>query len=148
RAINRQGESNLHNLIWFHAQAEDGTEKSFWARLINLERLLAGFQLTICTLVPILTAASTTFRTWMARIALPIAPWWIAGLMPVHFLVSQALYASIGDQVILGDTLDETKETMRAMIFLVVAIWVYRRTGDSWSPYPKVRIQFYKADGA
>jgi hypothetical protein len=64
----------------------------------------------------------------VARIGLPVVPWWIAGLMPVHFVVSQALYAIVGDQLILGETLDEAKETVRAIIFLVVAIWAYRRT--------------------
>lgn len=127
-AINRQGEWNLHNLAWFHAETEEGVEKSFWARMINMERLLACFQLALCTLVPMLSAYSTAFRTWAARIGLPVVPWWIAGLMPVHFFVSQALYASVGDQLILGQTLDEAKETVRAGIFLVVAIWAYRRT--------------------
>jgi hypothetical protein len=126
-ALNRQGEWNLHNLAWFHAQTEEGAEKSFWARMINMERLLACFQLTLCTLVPMLTAYSATFRIWVARMGLPVVPWWIAGLMPVHYLVSQALYAIIGDQQTLGGALDETKETVRAMIFLVVAIWTYTR---------------------
>ena len=63
------------------------------------------------------------------RIGLPVFPWWIAGLVPVHILVSQTLYAIIGGdgEPILGDALDETKETVRAIIFLVVAIWAYGR---------------------
>jgi hypothetical protein len=128
KSVNRQGEWNLHNLVWFHAQTEEGTEKSFLARMINMDRLLACFQLTLCTLVPMLTAYSAIFRTWVTRIGLPVVPWWIAGLMPVHFLVSQALYAIIGDQPILGNTLDEAKETTRAFIFLVMAIWAYTQT--------------------
>ena len=50
--------------------------------------------------------------------------------MPVHILVSQAVYAIIGAgwDPILGDVLDETKETVRAFIFLVVAIWAYTQT--------------------
>jgi hypothetical protein len=129
-AINQQGEWNLHNLSWFQAHTPDGARKSFWARLIDMNRLLAIFQLTLCTLVPILTAYSATVRAWVARIGLPIVPWWIAGLVPVHILVSQAVYAIIGagGDPILGDVLDETKETVRAFIFLVVAIWAYTQT--------------------
>jgi hypothetical protein len=129
-AINQQGEWNLHNLSWFQAHTPDGVRKSFWARLIDMNRLLAFFQLTVCTLVPILTAYSATVRAWVARIGLPIFPWWIAGLVPVHILVSQAIYAIIGTggDPILGDVLDETKETVRALIFLVVAIWAYTQT--------------------
>lgn len=129
-AINQQGEWNLHNLSWFQAHTPDGVRKSFWARLIDMNRLLAIFQLTLCTLVPILTAYSATVRAWVARIGLPIVLWWIAGLVPVHILVSQAVYAIIGagGDPILGDVLDETKETLRAFIFLVVAIWAYTQT--------------------
>lgn len=128
--INQQGEWNLHNLTWFQAHTTEGVRKSFWARLIDMNRLLAIFQLTVFTLVPVLTAYSATFRTWMARIGLPVVPWWIAGLMPVHFLASQALYTIIGGGggLILGDALDESKETLRAFIFLVIAIWTYTQT--------------------
>lgn len=128
KGINRQGEWNLHNLAWFHAKTAEGIEKSFWARLINMDRLLAFFQLTLCTLVPVLTAYSGTLRAWGARIGLPIVPWWIAGLVPAHILVIQVLYAIIGEQPIVGSTIDETKESVRALIFLVVAVWAYRWT--------------------
>jgi len=126
--INRQGEWNLHNLAPFHAKTAEGAEKSFWGRLINMDRLLAFFQLTLCTLVPVFTAYSATLRTWGARIGLPIVPWWIAGLVPTHILVTQALYAVVGGDPIVGPTLDETKESLRAVIFLVVALWAYRQT--------------------
>lgn len=127
--INRQGEWNLHNLALFHAKTAEGDEKSLWLRLINLDRLLALFQLTLCTLVPILTAYSTTLRAWGARIGIPIVPWWIAGLVIAHILITQVLYAIVAGQP--GgriDTLDEIKETGRAFIFLVVAVWAYSRT--------------------
>jgi len=125
--INRQGEWNLHNLGWFHAKTAEGAEKSFSERLINLGRLLAFFQLTLCTLVPVLTAYSATFRTWGARIGLPIVPWWIAGLVPAHMLITQALYAIAAETPIVCSAVDETKESVRAFIFLVVAVWAYRR---------------------
>lgn len=105
---------------WFHGQTVEGAEKSFWARLLVMDRLLAVFQLALCTLVPIFTRFSRALRTWAARIGLPIVPWWIAGLVPIHIFTTQALYA------IVGDALDEYKESMRAVIFLLVAIWAYR----------------------
>ena len=58
-----KGEWNPHNLAWFHAKTVEGAEKSFWAPLIVMDRLLAIFQLTLCTLVPILTAYSAILRT-------------------------------------------------------------------------------------
>ncbi len=127
-SINRQGEWNLHNLAWFHAQTAEGAEKSIWARLIVMDRLLAIFQLALCTLVPILAAYSGILRTWAVRIGLPIVPWWIAGLVPAHILITQAVYTIVGENQIVGDTLDETKESLRAFIFLLVAVWAYRQT--------------------
>jgi hypothetical protein len=106
--FNRQGEWNLHNLAWFHAKT-------------------TVFQLALCTLVPVLAACSATFRTWGARIGLPIVPWWIAGLMPAHILVTQALHTIVGWQPIAGDSQDGTQENVQAFIFLVVAVWACRR---------------------
>lgn len=101
-------------------------KKSFWARLLVMDRLLVVFQLALCTLVPIFTRFSRALRTWAARIGLPIVPWWIAGLVPVHIFTTQALCAIVGENIIVGDALDEYKESMRAVIFLLVAIWAYR----------------------
>ena len=126
--LTRQGEWNLHILAWFHAKAAGGAEKLFWGRLIDTVGFLAIFQLTLCTLVPLLTAYSATLRTWGARIGLPIVPWWIAGLVPTQFLITQVLFAVVGGQPIEGNTLDESKESVQAFIFLVVALWAYRRT--------------------
>lgn len=126
--INRQDEWNLHNLAWFHGQTAGGVEKSFWARLLVLDRLLAVFQLTLCTVVPILAAYNAALRTWAGKIGLPIVPWWIAGLVPVHIFTTQALYALVGENAIVGDALDEAKESLRAFIFLLVAFWAYRLT--------------------
>lgn len=129
--INRQEEWNLHNLAWFHGQTVEGAEKSFWARLLVMDRLLAVFQLALCTLVPIFTRFSRVLRTWAARIGLPIVPWWIAGLVPIHIFTTQALYAIVGENIIVGDALDEYKESMRAVIFLLVANVVYRLTSTT-----------------
>jgi hypothetical protein len=126
--INRQGEWNLQNLAWFHAKTAEGAAKSFWDRPISMVQFLAFFQLTLCTMVPLLTAYSATLRTWGARIGLPIVPWWIAGLVPTQFLITQVLSAAIGEQPIGGNTLGENKESVQAFIFLVVALWAYRRT--------------------
>lgn len=126
--INRQGEGNLHNLPWFHATTAEGDVKSFWLRLINMNRLLAFFQLTLCTLVPMLTAYSPTLCTWGTRIGLPIVPWSIAVLIPAHILITQTLYAIAAESPVVGRTLDEFKETLRAFIFLAVAVWAYNQT--------------------
>ena len=48
--------------------------------------------------------------------------------MPTHVLITQVLYAIVGESPIVGDTLDETKESLRALIFLLVAVWAYRQT--------------------
>lgn len=47
-------------------------------------------------------------------------------LVPVHIFTTQALCAIVGENIIVGDALDEYKESMRAVIFLLVAIWAYR----------------------
>ncbi len=131
--INRQGEWTLHNLdilAWFGAKTAGGAirSRSFWARLIEMDRLLALFQLTLFTLVPMLAAYSATFRTWWVSIGFPVVPGWIAGLVPAHILITQVLYAINAEGPIVEDTLDEIKEACRAFIFLVAAVWAYRRT--------------------
>jgi hypothetical protein len=126
--INRQGEWTVHNLAWFQASNAEEAKQSFWARQINMERLFNLLQLSLFTLVPMLTPYSTTLRTWGARIGLPIVPWWIAGLTPAHILITLVLYTLTAESPILHRALAELKETEWACIFLVVAVWAYTRT--------------------
>jgi len=81
---------------------------------------------------------SATLRTWATRIGLPIVSWWIASLVPAHILTTQVLYSIVGENVIMSDTFDEIKESVRAATFLLVAVWAYRLTGATSFP-PRVQ---------
>jgi hypothetical protein len=134
--VNRQAEWNLHNLSLFHGENADDTEKSAWERMISLGRLLFLFQLSLLTLLPILTVYSKTLRTWSERLGIPLVPWWICGLLPVQSLVAHVLYlvgahTPMYNPDDISHTLDELKETQRAIIFLVSAVWIYSQTTAS-----------------
>ena len=127
--INRQGETNLHNISFFHSKRADGTLKSGLAMLRNMNRLFALFWLGFCVVVPVAYKFSRRMRGWCEWIGLPIVPLWIGGLFLVHALVFQLVYESLAQaDPRVRNGINELKESNNAALFLFLALWELKRT--------------------
>jgi hypothetical protein len=130
--VNVQQEFNIHNLSWFHAKNPDGSHKSFWALMLNMNRLFSLFWLTFCLLLPALALFSQKVRSLAMRTRLPLAPLWIGLLFLMNFVVFRImhkLFASSSDQMLAS--LDEVKESLYALIFFILAVYELLRVSGA-----------------
>jgi len=128
KEINFQGETNLHNITFFHGKKADGTQKSGLAMLLNMNRLFSLFWLGFCVVVPVAYKFSQTMRGWCGWVRLPIVPLWIGGLFVAHAVVFQVVYESLAHadpSVRIG--INELKESNYAVLFLFVGLWELQR---------------------
>jgi hypothetical protein len=128
-AINLQGETNLHNIEVFHGSKRDGTPRTGFADMLQMNRLFAIFWLIFCVVTPLAYKFSRRVRVWCEWIGLPIVPLWIGGLFIVHAMVFQLIW-TIVTQTNPGIRFDinELKESNYAIIFLILAFWELRKT--------------------
>jgi hypothetical protein len=127
KQFNVQGETNLHNISFFHGRRADGSPKSVAAMLVNMNRLFAIFWLTFCVVVPVISRFSSKAIAWFERVGLPITPGWIGGLFLTHALVFQVVYEFLGNSDPgIRSSINELKETNYAFIIMILAYCEFR----------------------
>ena len=138
--VNVQGETNLHNLRWFHGLNPDGSRKSPVAMLLNTGRLLSLFGLGLCGAVPLLDRLSPRARRMFRRISLPVVPLWIGALFAVHAALFHALFNWTADfSAGVSNALNELKESNYALLFAVLGfVELRRRRASRASAGPRV----------
>ena len=128
-AINLQGETNIHNIEVFHGSKRDGTPRTGFADMLQMNRLFAIFWLIFCVVTPLAYKFSRRVREWCEWSGVPIVSLWIGALFIVHAVVFQLIWTVV-TQTNPGIRFDinELKETNYAIIFLILAFWELRKT--------------------
>ena len=116
--LNRQGETNIHNLVWFHGHDTSGNRKSFLELFLNGDRLYSLFWFAYCICTPLLAAFSQRIRNIFAKIRLPVVPLHYAFLFLGSYAISkgfEAMYPRYEHGIV------ETKESLSGFLFMCVA---------------------------
>ncbi|OQX73828.1 MAG: hypothetical protein B6D59_04415 [Campylobacteraceae bacterium 4484_4] len=121
--INAQKELNFHNLWIFQTYNPDGTQKGFWQRMINPNRLFSIFWFLFCLIVPILDHLSQKAHILFQKMGLPIGPVWIGLLFLANFLIFHSVIGGLDLETL--DYLDEVKEAIMEILFAMVGVWFF-----------------------
>lgn len=122
--MNVQGEANIHNLNWFNWIDAQGNLKSFWARMLDFNRIYSIFYFTYCFLIPILDKINIRFHRWIRRLNLPIVPIWMGVLLPLNYLIYKIIELYFTNSH--WRTQSEIKESVSSILFVGISIWFLR----------------------
>jgi len=124
RGANSQSEFNIHNLQVFHGETESGERKSFFALLLNMDRMFSMFWFSYCFLLPIIYKVSSPARKLLDTMLMPIVPLFLGSIFVLNYALTKGLEAIVDAQ--LHHSIVEIKESIIAMLFLLLAIWFLR----------------------
>lgn len=110
---NMQGETNVHNLVWFH-----GTDRTGTRNLFNLDRLFFLFTMAYGVLIPLAASRSDQVCSWLSKIRLPVPARAIGLLFLVAYAISKVLAAFMPAS---EHQIVEVKECTFALIFAALA---------------------------
>ncbi len=123
---NIQGEFNLHNLEWFHAQDADGVEKTGLARQFAFTRMATLFSLAATVALPVAYAAISPLRRFLDWMRIPAPALWIAPLLLLSYAAFKIAMANIDEGEFAGTAnglrMYEVREFQLAVIFVVIGI--------------------------
>lgn len=119
--INVQGETNIHNIEVFAAEDAQGNRKSFWAAMLDINRVFSMFWFSYCFVIPVLDKFLVRFSRWIRRLNLPIVPLWMGVLFPLNYLVEKIIQRFFTNS--LWTTQTEVKETVFAFLFFALSLW-------------------------
>jgi len=116
---NYQKEINIHNLIWLEGKDASGKGRSFWRRMINVDRWFSLFWFGLCVVLPVASRMSNRARARISRLGLPLVPLWLGSLFMLNYVASKLVLAATPWN---GGDVVEIKEANFALLFLVVAL--------------------------
>lgn len=128
---NVQREFNFHNLEIFHGETEAGERKSFWALMLNMDRLFSLFWLSFCCLIPLMHRYSAYARNLLGAFGMPIISLSIGALFFLNYVFSKILERFPGGDI--HHAVVEIKETNIAILFVAVAISFLRKPDETAS---------------
>lgn len=114
--VNRQHETNLHNLEFFHGHGQDHKRKSAWELTHNLDRLFSVFNVVLGVAVP-LAYRSVRFREPLRRSAVPVLSLEVGSLFVVNYLASRVL-----ERFSIPHSVVEIKECNAALLWLTLGV--------------------------
>lgn len=130
KRVSAQQETNLHNLFIFDSMNRDGTKKNFLQLFVTVNRMYILFWLMFCLLIPLLYKISEKAKNIITFLGIPIVPLWIGGLFLINLLLQQQckyLVPLFDNSSSMLRSISESKESISAFIFLLVAIYFFKK---------------------
>ena len=122
--VNRQRETNIHNLEFFHGHGRDHKRKSGWELTHNLDRLFTVFNMTLGVALP-LAYRRARLRAPLDRAALPILSLTVGVLFAVNYGASKVLERLASEHAVV-----EIKECNVAFLWLALGVAEFVRPED------------------
>ena len=119
---NVQDETDLHNLEIFNYENFQGQRKSFWADMLDFNRIYSFFWFSFCFAIPLLCLLFKRFSNWMQRLKFPVIPLWMGVLFPLNYLVSKIIQSYFMNNS--WKYFSEVKESVFALLFAGLSLWI------------------------
>lgn len=127
KGLNAQKETNFHNLWLFQAYREDGTSKSFFENMLNINRLLNIFWLLFCVVIPTISLISNKGKKIINYLGIPLVPLWIGGFFILNYTVFIfSIYINNHINYIHFLSVDEVKESFYAIGFALLGLHLFK----------------------
>jgi hypothetical protein len=115
--VNRQRETNLHNLEFFHGNERNGQRKDFWGLSHNLDRLFSLFNITVGFGIPVACRWSRRARRLARLVGMPNLPLSVGLLFVANYVMSKTLELRAATHAVV-----EIKEHNAALLWLCTGL--------------------------
>jgi len=148
KKINRQGETNLHNIVFIQSQNSDNANPSFWARTLTSTRLFQAFWLGYCILLPLASIFCRKANYHIKNINIPLVPIWLSAVFLANYLISRAIpliYSTGGYSN--EHYFVEVKECNFGILFMLVSFYFLQSTVNDDTVYRLATHSLYELAG-
>jgi len=114
--VNRQNETNLHNLKPFRG-------------IFSPNYLFTYFWMSFCVIIPIVNAVSLPFSKLIGRTGFPLVPLKLGLFFLIGYIPSLILKVTVKDALIHPVT--EVKETCLSVLFIFIGIYFLRKSSQT-----------------
>jgi hypothetical protein len=122
--INRQGETNLHNIVFIHSRDEDNKDLPFWARMLSMTKFFQASWFGYCILLPLACMFSRRTYYFIRNLNIPLVPIVLSVVFLANYLISRIIPFVYNANGILNDHyFVEVKECNFGILFMFVSFY-------------------------
>jgi hypothetical protein len=146
--INRQGETNLHNIVFIHSRDEDGKDLPFWARMLSMTRVFQAFWFGYCVLLPLAGRFSRQIYYSIRNLNIPLIPVGLSAAFLANYLISRIIpfvYYTSGNRN--DHYFVEVKECNFGILFMLVGFYFLQNMLNGEPVYERAAHSRYELAG-
>ena len=144
--INRQGETNLHNIVFIRSRDGDSKDIPFWARMLSMTKFFQASWFGYCILLPLACMFSRRTYYFIRNLNIPLVPVMLSVVFLANYLISRILpfvystYGYLNDHYFV-----EVKECNFGILFMLVGFYFLHsiannETLSDWIPHGRYEL--------
>jgi hypothetical protein len=130
--INRQGETNLHNIVFTSSRDGDSKNLPFWARILTMTRLFQASWFGYCVLLPSVSRLSKQTHYFIRNLNIPLVPMGLSIFFLTNYLISRIIPFVYNTYGVSNDHyFVEVKECNFGILFMLVSFYFLQGTANN-----------------
>lgn len=130
--INRQGETNLHNIVFIRSRDADNKGLPFWARMLSITKFFQASWFGYCVFLPLASRFSRKTYYFIRNLNIPLVPMGLSVVFLANYLISRIIPFVCSTNGISNDHyLVEVKECNLGILFMLVSFYFLQSTANN-----------------
>jgi len=146
--INRQGETNLHNITFIQDRFIDGGDLPFWVKMLSMTKVFQAFWFGYCVLLPTMSKFGRRAYYYLEKVNVPLIPIGLSSVFLANYLISRFLPLVYNTGYYSNDHyFVEVKECNFGLLFMLVSLYFLQSTINSGTVYKHTIYNLYQFSG-
>jgi hypothetical protein len=121
---NRQGETNLHNIVFIRSRDGDNKDLPFWARMLSMTKFFQASWFGYCILLPLASMFNRRTYYFIRNLNIPLVPIVLSVVFLANYLISRIIPFVYNTNANLNDHyFVEVKECNFGILFMLVSFY-------------------------
>jgi hypothetical protein len=136
KKINRQGETNLHNIVFIRRRDADGKDLPFWARMLSMTKFFQASWFGYCVFLPLASRFGRQIYYYIKNVNIPLVPIGLSVVFLSNYLISKIIpfvYYTNGNRN--DHYFVEVKECNFGILFMLVSFYFLQSIANSETDY-------------
>lgn len=148
KKINRQGETNLHNIVFIQSRDADGKDLPFWARMLSMTKFFQAFWFVYCVLLPLASRFGHKIYYYIKKMNIPLVPIGLSAVFLANYLISRIIPLVYNISFNSNDHyFVEIKECNFGILFMLVGFYFLQNITNDKTVYMYATDSLYEFNG-
>jgi hypothetical protein len=148
KKINRQDETNLHNIVFLQSQYANSEDLPFWVRMLSMTRIFQAFWFVYCVLLPLASRFNHKIYYYIKNMNIPLIPIGLGVVFLANYSISRIIPLIYNMSFNSNDHyFVEIKESNFGILFMLVSLYFLQNITNDKTVYKYATDSLYEFKG-